>query len=464
MFARFAKAALILALVVAFVAACAPKATPTPTPVPPTATPAPQKPTPKPEEELDEISKIDPSGQEVVFWHVSTKIHEKILLELIDEFNSTNKWGITVKPEYGGYYPDIRKKILAAIAAGSPPDLAVSYQNMVAEYAQADVVVALDDYIKSKKYGLTEEELNDYFEAFLKGDRYPAFGNKMLSFPPNRSMQVMYYNVDILKELGYEEPPENWDQFYEICKAVKEKKGIPCYAISPGASLFANMVWSRGGEILSEDGKTVLFGEEPGLEALKFIKKLVDEGLAYQIAERYGDQTDFANQKVIFTFGSTAGLPYYAKAIKDEATGKFRFNWSIAPMPHNTPDPVVDMYGPSICVFKTTPEKQLASWLFIKWFTEPEQTARWAIGTNYFPVRKSAAESEGMKEYFKENPLYEKAFSFLPYAKTEPSIAGWQAVRDALGNAMVAVISGEKAPEEALQEAVAEAEKVIAGE
>ena len=119
------------------------------------------------------------------------------------------------------------------------------------------------------------------------------------------------------------------------------------------------------------------------------------------------------------------------------------------------------MYGPSICVFKTTPEKQLASWLFLRWFTAPEQTARWAIATGYFPVRKSAAESEVMKEHFAKNPLYEKAFSFLPYAKTEPTIAGWQTVRDALYNAMVAVIAGEKTPEEALAEAAAEAEAVI---
>ena len=404
---------------------------------------------------LDAISEIDPTGQEIAFWHVSTKIHEEKLLELIDEFNATNEWGITVKPEYGGYYGDIREKTLAAIAAGSPPDLAISYQNVVAEFAEAEVVEPLDDYIASQKYGLTAGEMADYFEAFLEGDRYPAFGNKMLSFPPNRSMEVMYYNVDWLNNLGYDGPPETWDEFYEMCKAATdEAAGTAGYCISPSASTFAGWVWTRGGEILSADGKSVVFQEE-GTEALTFLKKLVDEGLAYQQAERYGDQTDFANEKVVFTFGSTAGLPYYAKAVEG------RFDWSIAPLPHETATPIVDMYGPSITVFKTTPEKQLASWLYLKWFTAPEQTAEWAITTGYFPVRKTAAESEAMKAHFAETPLYEKAFSFLPYAKTEPTIAGWQAVRDALYNAIIGVISGERTPEEAIAEAVAEAEAVI---
>jgi multiple sugar transport system substrate-binding protein/sn-glycerol 3-phosphate transport system substrate-binding protein len=409
-------------------------------------------PTPEP---LDAVSQLDPSGQEVTFWHVSTKIHEEILLDLIDTFNQINEWGITVVPEYGGYYGDIRTKTLAAISAGTPPDMAVAYQNMVSEYADAGVVEPLDDYVASETYGLSEAELEDYYQAFLQGDRYPAFDGRMLSFPPNRSMEVMYYNIDWLAELGYEGPPQTWDEFYEMCQAATDPAAETSgYAISPSASTFAGWVWTRGGEILSDDGTEAVFAEE-GQEALAFLKELVDQGYAYQIAERYGDQTDFANGKALFTFGSTAGLPYYDAAVEG------RFNWSIAPLPHDTENPVVDMYGPSITVFKTTPEKQLASWLFLKWFTGPEQTARWAITTGYFPVRRSAAQSGEMLAHFSENPLYARAFSFLPYAKTEPTIAGWQAVRDALEEAIVAVISGVQSPEAAIEDAMATAEEVV---
>jgi multiple sugar transport system substrate-binding protein/sn-glycerol 3-phosphate transport system substrate-binding protein len=409
-------------------------------------------PTPEP---LDAISQLDPSGQEVTFWHVSTKIHEEVLTELIDEFNQNNEWGITVVPEYGGYYGDIRKKTLAAITAGTPPDMAVAYQNMVSEYADADVVQPLDDYIASEKYGLSEADVNDYYQAFLEGDRYPKFDGKILSFPPNRSMEVMYYNKDWLAELGYEGPPQTWDEFAEMCEAATDPAAETSgYAISPSASTFAGWVWTRGGEILNEDATEVLF-EEEGQEALAFLQNLVEQGYAYQIAERYGDQTDFANEKALFTFGSTAGLPYYDAAIEG------RFDWSISPMPHSTEEPIVDMYGPSITVFQTTPEKQLASWLFLKWFTAPEQTARWAITTGYFPVRKSAAQSDRMLEHFSENPLYAKAFSFLKYAKTEPTLAGWQTVRDVLEESIVAVVTGEQTPEEAVSESVGIAEEVM---
>ncbi len=422
--------------------------------------PAKPSPTAEPTKAANAVDQIDPSGQTVLFWHVSTKRHEETLLKLIDEFNTTNEWGITVQPEYGGYYPDIRKKILAAIQAGSPPDLAISYQNMVAEYAGADAVVNLDDFIASEKYGLSEDALNDYFANFFAGDRYPAFDDAMFSFPPNRSMEVMYVNTSLLKELGFDGPPATWDDFYNVCKAAKEQKDMPCYAINPSASTFSAWVWTRGGSIISEDGKEVLFNGKEGLAALEFLKKLVDEGLAYQIAERYGDQTDFANQKILFAFGSTAGLPYYASAIKGDAE-EFPFDWTVAPFPHDTPEPIVDVYGPSVTIFNTAPERELAAWLFVRWFTEKDQTAAWAMDSNYFPVRRSAAESEAMQEYFASNPLYKKAFDFLPYGRTEPTIAGWQSVRDALGNAIVAVISGEQTPQAALDEAATAAQEAL---
>ena len=82
--------------------------------------------------------------------------------------------------------------------------------------------------------------------------------------------------------------------------------------------------------------------------------------------------------------------------------------------------------------------------------------------TGYFPVRRSAAQSQEMLLHFAENPLYTKAFSFLPYAKTEPTIGGWQAVRDALGEAIVAVITDERTPEQAIEEAAAAAAEVLA--
>lgn len=396
---------------------------------------------PEPQPETDAISMIDPSGQEILFWHVSTRIHEEVLLKIIEDFNASNPYGIKVVPEYAGYYGDIYKKIIAAINAGPDalPDLAIAYPNQVAEYANAGVIASLDPYMNSEKYGLSAEDQADFFQAFLLSDQYGAFDNEHLSFAHSRSMQVMYYNADWLKKLGYDGPPATWDEFKEMCIAATDPAaGTFGYAYAPSASLFAGIAFTFGGDIISEDGQTVKFDDEAGVQTLQLLQDLIESGCAYEVAEQYGDQTDFANQKTLFNFGSTAGLPYYKGAIEQAGV----FEWAVASPPSATGEPVVDVYGPSATVFKTTPERELAAWLFFKYWSQPEIVAEWAKVANYFPIRRSAIESPIMQEYIAENPNYQTAFELLPYGRVEPNVAGWQAVRSLLEDAMKEAIEG----------------------
>ena len=40
-----------------------------------------------------------------------------------------------------------------------------------------------------------------------------------------------------------------------------------------------------------------------------------------------------------------------------------------------------------------SPEKELAAWLFIKYYTGTKAQTEWVQATNYYPVRKSVKES-----------------------------------------------------------------------
>ena len=85
----------------------------------------------------------------------------------------------------------------------------------------------------------------------------------------------------------------------------------------------------------------------------------------------------------------------------DEGAG---FNWSVNPPPHSLAEPRLNIYGASQSVFVSTPEEQLAAWLFIKWTSEAEQQATWASSTGYFPTRQAAADL--LADYFAEHPTY----------------------------------------------------------
>jgi ABC-type glycerol-3-phosphate transport system substrate-binding protein len=273
-------------------------------------------------------------------------------------------------------------------------------------------------------------------------------------------MQVMIYNGDMLKSAGFDKPPETYEDFMKVCAALA-KPDLPCYEL-PGAgdaSGFASMVFSRGGDLLSPDFKTVLFDQKPGLDSMNLLNDLFVKKYAIIQAKAYQDQTDFAIGKVIFGFSSTAGLPYYASAIKDGG-GKVQ-NWGIAPYPRTTKDPVLNVYGPSTAIFKTTPEKQQAAFLWLKYLMGKDANAEWVKAAGYFPARQST--KDALADYMKANPLYAQAYDWLKYGRSEPQFTpAWEPIRNAIGDAMVAVANGKATPEQALKDAVKKANDAIA--
>lgn len=391
--------------------------------------------------------KVDPKGATVLWWHQHTKERQEGLDEMVAEFNATNEWDIEVVAEYAGGYSEIYDKMITAIAANDPslmPNLVVGYANQVAKYQLTDSLVDMDEFVDSAKWGLTDEEKADFPEGIFEADVSPMFGDGhfRMAFPPNRSMEVMYYNLDWLNEMGYDGPPKTWAEFKEMaCKATDAAKGTVGYEISTDASRFASMVFSRHGTYFEEDGSSFTLTNDTVKETMSFIKGMYDEGCATLIAESYGDQTDFGNYKCLFTIGSSSGIPYYASAVKSGEQGEFQ--WGVAPLPYmdGGDEPVQNLYGASVAVPKTTPEQELAAWLFVKWFTQPENLARWAKISNYFPVRNSAADLMG--DYFAADPVYKQAFDLLPYSTFEAQwCACYEEVRRLMSDSYSAILDG----------------------
>lgn len=383
-----------------------------------------------------DLDNLELNGVTIDYWHQHSDIRGEELEAIIDEFNAINPHGITVESQYYSNYGDIYNNMMAGFATGDIPGILVAYQNQAAAYALADGLVDLDHYINHPTYGIADDEIEDFFEAFLNQDRLPQFGNASFGFPPNRSMEVMYYNEDWLSELGYDGPPQTPEEFSEMaCAAVDDAERTVGYEISTDASRFASLVFARGGDIYDYDNNQYTLNSPEAIDAMTQIKDLYDRGCAILIEERRADEQDFANRRTLFTIGTSTGLPRYNNYIGDS------FAWSIAPIPYSTAEPVQNIYGASISIPRTTPEEQLAAWLFLKYYTTPETQARWAKASNYFPVRESVA--NGLGDYFEANPAYQTAFDLLQYGKTEPPVAGYDNVRDEISEAYARILDGD---------------------
>ena len=389
------------------------------------------------------LAGVDPSGQTLVWWHNHSGSREEQLLPLVDKFNAANSCGITIEAQNQGSYNDIRDKVNASAAAGElPAALVVGYQNDQAFYQLNNSLADLNTYVGDATWGLGETQ-EDFYASFFNQSIHTAFGDQRLGFPPNRSMEVLYYNQTWLDDLGFDGPPTTPDEFREMAcaGAAANGDGTGGYILRDDASAVAAWTFALGGDVLTEDGAGYVYDGPATIEAMTFLKSLLDDGCAFFFTEGFPNP-EFAARRALFTQGSSSGIPFYAGDIATvaEEEGRDPDVWGVTAIPHTTADPVQNIYGGDIMITATTPEQQLAAWVFIKWFTTPEIQAEWDQISGYFPTRQGT--DEFLEGYVDENPQWGQAKALLPYAYYEPQLISYQSVRDAAEEAFNAIMQG----------------------
>lgn len=395
----------------------------------------------------DSIESVDPKGQEIVYWHQyqNDSAQGKTMAALVDQFNKSNEWGIKVTASFQGNYTDISKLVNAGITSGELPNLTAGYANDASSYARDNSAVDLAPYISSAKWGLGATP--DINQGLLTAD---TVDGKVLAFPNQSSAQVIAYNQTLLTKLGFDAPATTVEDFKnQACTASKATgdKGekIQGFPITTDASAFESWVANQGGSIYHDGAFD--FNSDAVMSILKLYQDLYKDGCAYIPAERFGEQTDFNNAVVPFYVTSTAGFTFILSGFEKSGVTA---DWKIMTFPHTEGNETINAFVPSIIMMPSTPEKQLASWLFLKYLATPEAATQWSTGTGYFNPVPSSAEAlktatftaAGLAPFFNDaNALFGKE-GIKVYSS--PAISAYSKVRDLISTAIADVTSNGK--------------------
>jgi ABC-type glycerol-3-phosphate transport system substrate-binding protein len=390
----------------------------------------------------------------IIFWHQHFGAREEFLLNLIEEFNTSNSYNITVEGHYAGGYYEIYDKVTLGLRGDGPlPNAVVGYPSQFADYARYGGVRFLDEYLEDPEIGIAD--VADIYPEVLSAYRLGQYGNQLAGVQHGRSIEVMYYNADLLA--GAALPiPLTWEEFETACMAITTET-ISGTVVNGDPSRFATWLWSRGGELLSDDLSRARFHEQEGIDALQFFQDLFAGGYGRLVASSYEDISAFGNGETGFTFGSSAGIPYYRRAMEDGAGDE----WGVTHVPSVPGNEVIDVYGAGIGVLRQSDDQDRGAWLFIRWLAEQEQTARWAALSGYFPVRISATTHPSMTEKLANDPQYAQAYDLLPLGRSEPGIRYYEQVRAIIRDAISASFGGANVAD-ALQYAAVEVDALLA--
>lgn len=442
---RWAIVLMIALLIPALLVACGggePVATEAPSAIPPTE--AMEEPTEEMEEPEGPETMLegDPEGQTITFWHaMSSGANLEGMTALVDEFNASNEYGITVEAVAQGSQGDLETAVNGAIATGELPNLTMGFPNGLVRWHSLDVIAGLNEFIEDPLYGLTDEELAAIYAGPYSSGTLPD--GTQVGIPMHQSAQVNFYNFTWAEELGFDGPPQTSEEFMEqACAAAEanntddnpDNDGTGGYVYFPGASTVAPWIWAFGGDLLNEDGTAYNLNSQEAIDVAMFFKDLADNGCI--LFTPSFPNPEFAGRLALFATSSTAGVPFQAAAMEEAGNADV---WGAIPFVGPDGNPVVNAFGQMIGIVRTNADQDLASWIFLKYLTSAETQADWIGFTGYFPSQTTTDVGDRPSE----DEIWAGALALLESAKAEPNLAAHGAVRGAIQDAYFAILDAD---------------------
>lgn len=383
----------------------------------------------------------------------------KIVDGYVAEFSRTHS-DITVKPVYTGSYQDSVVKAMTAAKAGSAPDVAILLSTDMFTLIDNDLIEPIDAVATSES---DKAWIKSFYPAFMENSQT---GGHTWGIPFQRSTIVQYWNKEAFKAAGLdpEKAPANWDEMISFGKKLTKHDasgavtqwGLEIPSTGFPYWLFQALTTQNGAILANQDGTKVAFNDPKVIEAAQFFADLSQK---YQVMPKgiidWGTTPrDFFEGKTAMMWTTTGNLTNVRK------NAKFAFGVAALPSKVHGGSPTG---GGNIYIFKSGDKAKLAASLeFARFLSTPERAADWGIATGYVATRPDAWATDAMKKYVAEFPPAAVARDQLKDAVAELSTHDNQRVTKVLNDALQAILTGTKQAKPALDEAQAEASRILA--
>jgi multiple sugar transport system substrate-binding protein len=104
-----------------------------------------------------------------------------------------------------------------------------------------------------------------------------------------------------------------------------------------------------------------------------------------------------------------------------------------------------------------------ASWDFLKFLASPDNVLKDSLATSHLPTRSSVEQMPDFSQFDKNFPgAGTFAENLTNVTKARPQVAQYPQVSQFLGQALVSILTGQKTPQEALDQAAEQADAILA--
>ena len=307
-------------------------------------------------------------------------------------------------------YSELNAKQLTACRAGvGAPDVMSQSATSTNGFMLEDLLLPLEDLMADLGRDL-KSEFNPAFFELMEDDEH------IYGVPQSRTALVLVYNKTLFAEAGIDTPPTTWDELYECAKKLTKTKedGSKQYGFAyPGTSAgniwfrIVPAIWSAGGDIYSEDGKTCVLNSEATCEAVRHYTQFYLDGLAPEstmeldssticqmvasgTVAMYMDNIGAVNSNLVGVIDVGTALYPGKNGIADVGMG----GWNIV-----IPKAAENPKGAAIFIDKVTNKAAMELQLKLPALSEALQDEKWTEGIN-------GAYSEMLSDHVRELPTF----------------------------------------------------------
>ncbi len=370
---------------------------------------------------------------EIDFWQIWTGDRLYLVDEVISRFEALYP-GIKVNAQLIGNSDLIlRDKLVTAVAAGSPPDVAMIGRDLSVELGMYNGMLDLRPFLE--KDGIYLEDI--FYPTVIESLEDPYGRIEGIYFLPQliNAGNYLYYNKDIFDAAGISEQlvPRTFDELAEIGRKLTEtdadgnltRIGIDVFEHKM-PSQYQAWVNAAGGSLFSEDRRTVLMGPNSvALETLDWMADFTNQINRGRVAiERLHtwDITRYIQGKAAMALGED----YHYFMIQAQAP---EMEFGVASVPTKTGEPYQPelrlTWGYGIPARAKHPE---AAWLFVKFLTMELEGGGWFVVQQGRPG--AAIEFNIQDDFFQINPyvgvIGNNIMNAIP--SREPAISGWTTI------------------------------------
>jgi multiple sugar transport system substrate-binding protein len=303
---------------------------------------------------------------------------------------------------------------------------------------------------------------DDFLSKSVALCRNPYNTGAYVCLPYVGNAQMFFYDAAKFKEVGAE-APKTWDDVVKAAKALTSKGGGRYYGYvfrggqgNPVVADFMPIFWSYGADLFNADRSKVTLDTPEAKQAMAMFMAL--KATAPPGVESY--QADEVGRALAAgTAASSINWPNWVATFEDPSQSKMVGKISYSPMPAGTKAGSSEIGHWTMGVMSASKNKQEA-FDFMLWATSKEQIKISAQRGNP-PVRTSTFTDPELTKQpkFRHYPILMTA---IQASTPRPRHPKWPEIENALGIELSKAVAGRASPDEALANAQAAIQRIIA--